>query len=78
MNIPNKIRAVSHTVYAKSAVAAVVLTAGAAANAAGIDVTGVVTAVGETAAPVGLIGGAVLLIIVAIKAFKWVAAAIKT
>ena len=42
------------------------------AQAAAIDVTAVVTSIGETLAPVGLIGVAVLSVIVAIKAFKWV------
>lgn len=45
------------------------------ANAAAIDVAAVVTDIGAQAAPVGLIGGAVLLIVAAIKAFKWVRAA---
>lgn len=39
---------------------------------AAIDVTAVVTEIGATVAPVGLIGAAVLLVIVAVKAFKWV------
>lgn len=42
------------------------------AHAAAIDVTAVVTDIGAQAAPIGLIGGAVLLIFVAVKAFKWV------
>ena len=55
----------------------VVLALGAAgAQAAAVDVTGVVTDIGAQAAPIGLIGGAVLLIFVAIKAFKWVRAAL--
>jgi hypothetical protein len=44
----------------------------AAANAAAIDVAAVVTDIGAQAAPVGLIGAAVLLLVVGIKAFKWV------
>jgi len=48
------------------------LASAAAANAAAIDVTSVVTAIGDTAAPIGLIGSAVLLIVVALKAFHWV------
>ena len=55
----------------------VVLALGAAgAQASAVDVTGVVTDIGAQAAPIGLIGGAVLLIFVAIKAFKWVRAAL--
>lgn len=50
---------------------ATLLALATAANAA-IDVTAVVTAVADLAAPVGLIGAAVLLIIVAIKGFKMV------
>lgn len=57
-------------------VAAGVLAATASANAAGIDVAGVVTDIGAQAAPIGLIGGAVLLIFVAVKAFKWVRGAL--
>lgn len=43
-----------------------------AANAAAIDVTDIVTDIGAQAAPVALIGGAVLVLMVGIKAFKWV------
>jgi hypothetical protein len=44
----------------------------AGANAAGVDVTAVVTSIGEQAGSVALIGAAVLTLIVGIKAFKWV------
>lgn len=47
-----------------------------AANAAAIDVESIVTDIGAQAVPVGLIGGAVLLLVVGIKAFKWVRAAL--
>lgn len=57
-------------------VAAGVLAATASANAAAIDVTGVVTDIAAQATPVGLIGAAVLLLVVGIKAFKWVRAAL--
>lgn len=43
-----------------------------AAFALPIDVDDVVTDIGAQAAPVALIGGAVLLLLVGIKAFKWV------
>jgi len=43
-----------------------------ASQAAAITVTGVVTDIGAQVAPVTAIGGAVLLLLVAIKAFKWV------
>lgn len=48
----------------------------AGAQAAAIDVAAVVTDIGAQAAPVALIGGAVLLLVVGIKAFKWVRAAL--
>lgn len=46
------------------------------AQAAPIDVAAVVTDIGGQAAPIALIGGAVLIIFVAVKAFKWVRAAL--
>jgi len=46
------------------------------AQAAAIDVSAVVTDIAAQAAPVGLIGSAVLLIFLAVKAFKWVRAAL--
>lgn len=42
------------------------------ANAAAIDVTTITTDIAAQAAPVAAIGGAVLLLYVGIKAFKWV------
>lgn len=42
------------------------------AQAAAIDVADVVTDITAQAAPVGAIGGAVLVLFVAIKAFRWV------
>lgn len=47
-----------------------------AANAAAVDVAAVVTDIGAQAVPIGLIGGAVLLIFVGVKAFKWVRSAL--
>lgn len=43
-----------------------------ASQAGAIDVTAVVTEIGLAAGPIGLIGSAVLLIVVALKAFHWV------
>jgi len=57
-------------------VATGVLVVVGSANAAAIDVAAVVTDIGAQAAPVGLIGGAVLLIVLAVKAFKWVRGAL--
>lgn len=51
-----------------------VLVAGAS-QAAAVDVTAVVTDIGAQIAPIVAIGGAVLLVMVAVKAFKWVRAA---
>ena len=41
-------------------------------HAAAVDVSSVVTDIGAQAAPVAAIGGAVLVLIVGIKAFRWV------
>lgn len=56
-------------------VAAGALAASAASQAAAIDVSAVVTDIAAQAAPIGLVGGAVLIIVAAVKAFKWVRAA---
>ena len=58
-------------------VAAGVLVASAASQAAAIDVSGAVTDIGAQAAPVGLIGVACLLVYGAVKAFGWVRGALK-
>lgn len=42
------------------------------ASAAAVDVTSVTTDIDAQVAPVAAIGAAVLLLLVAIKAFKWV------
>lgn len=44
----------------------------ASANAAAVDVAAVVTDIGAQSAPIAAIGAAVLLLLVGIKAFKWV------
>lgn len=44
----------------------------AAATPTGVDVSGVVAGIEGAAAPIALIGGAVLLILVGIKIYKWV------
>lgn len=53
-------------------VALALLAASTASHAAAIDVVAVVTFIAAQAVPVGLIGAAVLLLVVGIKAFKWV------
>jgi hypothetical protein len=45
------------------------------ANAA-IDVSGVVTELKDTLTPIGLVGGAVLIVVVSVKAFKYIKSAI--
>jgi len=49
----------------------------AAANAEAIDVGAVVSDIAAQAGPIGLIGGAVLLITVAVVAFRWVRSALR-
>ena len=44
----------------------------ASGGGGGVDVSGVVTAIEGAAAPIAAIGGAVLLILVGIKVYKWV------
>lgn len=60
----------------RGVVAVGVLAAAASANAAAIDVGDIVTDIAAQATPIGLIGAAVLLLVVGIKAFKWVRAAL--
>ena len=43
-----------------------------ASGGGSVDVSGVVSAIGAAVGPIGLIGGAVLLVLVAIKVYKWV------
>ena len=57
--------------HALALVPASFLVAGAA-NAAAVDVSGIVTDIAAQAVPIAAIGGAVLLVYVGIKAFKWV------
>jgi hypothetical protein len=57
------------------AIAAAVMAAGAA-NAAAVDVADVVADIGAQAAPIALVGAAVLVLIVGVKAFKWVRSAL--
>lgn len=59
----------------RSALGLTLLAGSAAANAAAIDVADVVTDIAAQATPIGLVGSAVLMLYAAIKAFKWVRAA---
>lgn len=58
--------------FNRALIAGAALVGGAAANAAAIDVTAVTADIAAQAAPIAAIGGAVLVLIVGIKAFKWV------
>jgi hypothetical protein len=62
--------------YAKDAFLLALAVGATASQAAAIDVADVVTDIGAQAAPIALIGGAVLLIVVAVRAFKWVRSAL--
>lgn len=53
-----------------------VLAGTAAANAAAVDVTAVTTDIGAQIASVVAIGAGVLLVMVAVKAFRWVRSAL--
>jgi hypothetical protein len=69
----NRINAQTRRFATAAAVGALAL----ANNAhAAIDVTGVVAEIADTIGPIGLIGAAVLLVVVAIASFKWVRRAI--
>lgn len=61
--------------YAKNGFLLALAVGVTAAQAAAIDVTAVTTDIASQAVPVGLVGMAILLIYLAIKAFKWVRAA---
>lgn len=66
---------------AKNLGSALVVTGGffaaQASHAGAIDVADVVTDIAAQATPVGLIGAAVLILFVAIKAFRWVRQALQ-
>jgi len=58
--------------YNRALAALALASAPALSFAAAVDVDDVVTDIGAQVAPVTAIGGGVLLLLVAIKAFKWV------
>lgn len=62
------------TLRAAGAAAALAMTG--AANAAAVDVADVVTDIGAQVTSIIAIGGAVLLVMVAVKAFRWVRSAL--
>lgn len=65
MNLRNMLFASAFTVLAFAGISA-------PAFAAAPDVSATVTAIGEAVTPIGLIGGAVLGVLVAVKIYKWV------
>ncbi len=60
----------------KLAVVSGLAASAAASHAEAIDVAAVVTDIGAQAAPIALIGAAVLILHVGVKAFKWVRSAL--
>lgn len=62
--------------FARYGVGALALTGAVAARADAIDVSGIVSDIAAQATPVGLIGVAVLVLFVAVKAFRWVRGAL--
>lgn len=62
--------------YAKNAFLLAMAVGATASQAAAIDVTAIVTDIGNQLAPIGLIGIAVMGVMVAVKAFRWVRAAL--
>lgn len=62
--------------YAKNAFLLAMAVGATASQAAAIDVAAVTTDISAQLVPIGLIGGAVLLVMVAVKAFRWVRAAL--
>lgn len=62
--------------YAKNAFLLAMAVGATASQAAAIDVTAIVTDIGNQLAPIGLIGIAVMGVMVAVKAFRWVRSAL--
>jgi len=59
-------------VFARLPVALAAVTASAMSQAAAVDVTTVTADIAAQSAPIAAIGAAVLILLVGIKAFKWV------
>jgi hypothetical protein len=62
--------------YAQNAFLLALAVGATASQAAAVDVSDLVADIALQAAPIGLVGGAVLLIYIAVKAFKWVRSAL--
>ncbi len=62
--------------YAKNVFLLAMAVGASASQAAGIDVTTVTADITAQLVPIGAIGGGVLLVMVAVKAFRWVRSAL--
>lgn len=62
--------------YAQNAFLLALALGATASQAAAVDVSDLVADIALQAAPIGLVGGAVLLIYIAVRAFKWVRSAL--
>lgn len=62
--------------FKRAGAGSLALLGAAAAQAAAIDVSDVVTDIGAQVTPIIAIGGAVLLVVVSVKAFRWVRSAL--
>jgi bifunctional ADP-heptose synthase (sugar kinase/adenylyltransferase) len=76
MTFKQSLRIAARRVAPAAAVAASVVTSAAHAAGTAVDVTDTVATVGAQLVPIGLVGVAVLGVIVAVKAFKWVRGAL--
>jgi len=81
MQLKDRVSDVVRSAKAKAAAVAVIAAAGASsASAATVDVADLVAAIKEYAAstsPIVLIGGAILLVTLAVVAFKWLRSAMR-
>ena len=62
--------------YAKNTFLLALAAGATASQAAAIDVAAVVTDIAAQSSPITLVGGAVLLVYVGVKAFRWVRSAL--
>jgi Inovirus Coat protein B len=61
--------------FSRALLPAVGLLVAGAAQAAPVDVTALVADIGAQIAPITLVGGAVLLVMIAVRAFRWIRSA---
>lgn len=76
MLVENTVDNKNRWAIAKVAAVTAVAAASASAQAAAVDVSSVVSDIQAQGGPIALIGAAVLLIFVGVKAFKWVRSAL--